>query len=218
MMGSRMAIAARRYSLVALSSLALAGCSASHELPENDELKIVRSTLIYIAREFPFNDETLCLDPLLVGAGIDRWRETLDIFRSISDDPAIDLAYQGKGIGWYYPEIENDRYLPDRGGLEAKLANPLSRILAREPGHLPVLQRVPERIVPSQLVMKAEAVPNSPDCSSVVSMNYPSIEGDTAFLETGYHCGPLCGEGKILALRRSASGWHVVAWARTWVS
>jgi hypothetical protein len=46
----------------------------------------------------------------------------------------------------------------------------------------------------------------------------PAVRGDTAFVETGYVCAGLCGNGLLYALRRTSSGWRIVSVAFTWVS
>ena len=50
-----------------------------------------------------------------------------------------------------------------------------------------------------------------------LSLSAPFISGDLAFVETGYECGALCGNGYLYALRRGANGWSIVGVAWTWV-
>ena len=52
----------------------------------------------------------------------------------------------------------------------------------------------------------------------VLGFSAPEIGGEFAFVETGFTCGGLCGNGLLYALRRSRAGWAIVAVARTWIS
>jgi hypothetical protein len=51
----------------------------------------------------------------------------------------------------------------------------------------------------------------------VLILDSPVVDGDTAFIGTEYRC-PLCGQGLIYALRRTAAGWQIVAVHEEWVS
>ena len=52
----------------------------------------------------------------------------------------------------------------------------------------------------------------------VLGFSAPAVGGDMAFVETGFTCGGLCGNGLLYALRRGPGGWAIVAIARTWIS
>lgn len=45
----------------------------------------------------------------------------------------------------------------------------------------------------------------------------PAIVGDLAFVRADFDC-VLCGQGVLLALRRTGAGWEIVATAQRWVS
>ena len=51
-----------------------------------------------------------------------------------------------------------------------------------------------------------------------LSVSAPAFEGNVAFVETGFVCGGLCGNGLLFALRRTYRGWEVAGVADTWVS
>lgn len=57
---------------------------------------------------------------------------------------------------------------------------------------------------------------------AVVSVSLSAIgynrEGDAAVLVVEYGCGPLCGGGDIVALRRSSGRWRIVGIFEMWVS
>jgi hypothetical protein len=50
-----------------------------------------------------------------------------------------------------------------------------------------------------------------------LELSSPVIGGDTAFVSVDFQCG-ICGQGVLLALRRSTSGWEIVAGTEQWVS
>jgi len=52
----------------------------------------------------------------------------------------------------------------------------------------------------------------------VLGFSAPLVRGELAFVETGFTCGGLCGNGLLYALRRGRNGWAIVGVARTWVS
>ena len=47
-------------------------------------------------------------------------------------------------------------------------------------------------------------------------LSEPAVVNDWAFIEDDIVCGPQCGAGQTLALRRSDKGWAVAAVAPTW--
>jgi hypothetical protein len=51
-----------------------------------------------------------------------------------------------------------------------------------------------------------------------LSFSTPVIVEDIVFIETGYVCGGLCGEGRLFALQRQEGQWVPVASMGTWVS
>jgi hypothetical protein len=51
-----------------------------------------------------------------------------------------------------------------------------------------------------------------------LSVSAPAFHGNVAFVETGFVCGGLCGNGLLFALRRTNRGWEVAGVADTWVS
>lgn len=52
----------------------------------------------------------------------------------------------------------------------------------------------------------------------LLGLSAPAIRGNVAFVETGFTCGGLCGNGLLYALRRGEHGWTIVAVVATWIS
>jgi hypothetical protein len=52
----------------------------------------------------------------------------------------------------------------------------------------------------------------------VLNFSAPAVRGDVAFVEAGYVCGGLCGNGLLYALRRTGSEWRIVSVVFTWIS
>jgi hypothetical protein len=46
----------------------------------------------------------------------------------------------------------------------------------------------------------------------------PATRSDIAFVDSGYVCEGLCGNGLLYALRRTGSGWRIVSIVFTWIS
>lgn len=51
-----------------------------------------------------------------------------------------------------------------------------------------------------------------------VYVSAPAFRGDIAFVETGFVCGGLCGNGLLYALRRRETGWEIVSVVDIWIS
>jgi hypothetical protein len=74
---------------------------------------------------------------------------------------------------------------------------------------------------PAPLELPAVPPPLRPGPSLVSScgrLTLPAIVGDVAFVETGYVCGGLCGNGWLYALRREGGHWRLAGISFTWVS
>jgi len=207
--------------LTIVACVGMLGCSANQPSAEHDQAAVISAALDYVAHEFPYGSETVCFDPVLNGSGLDEFRETIETFRAVSDRPqddeAVRMALAGKEMGWQNPTATDGRYTAVNPELDRNLAIPFSRVLARSPSPTPFRRLTPVDEVPKRLTYKPDAELDS-SCPSVISMSGPSVEGDTAFVETSYVCGSLCGNGDILALRRTSTGWRVVARSGTWVS
>ena len=54
------------------------------------------------------------------------------------------------------------------------------------------------------------------DCAPL-TLSAPAFAGDTAFLETAYACGSVCGNGNLYALQRREGRWEVVGIADIWI-
>jgi hypothetical protein len=75
-----------------------------------------------------------------------------------------------------------------------------------------IVERVDAAWLPDYVFCAADrAVP-------ALAFSAPAIRGDIAFVETGFTCGGLCGNGLLYALRRDAHGWTIVAVVATWIS
>jgi len=48
-------------------------------------------------------------------------------------------------------------------------------------------------------------------------LSAPAIAGDAAFVEVGYVCGTVCGNGSLYALERREDRWQVVGIADLWI-
>jgi len=54
------------------------------------------------------------------------------------------------------------------------------------------------------------------DCA-LLTLSAPAIAGDAAFVEVGYVCGTVCGNGSLYALERREGRWQVVGIADLWI-
>ncbi len=55
-------------------------------------------------------------------------------------------------------------------------------------------------------------------CAEFYRLSAPRYAGTFAFVDRGYHCGGLCGEGATLALEYSSNRWQLVAIHDNWVA
>lgn len=112
------------------------------------------------------------------------------------------------------PEVE--RTSGDRARLPEKEKRALAAAETR------ILERAQPRLIArlSAADVPKPFTPEAPGggCQWGTSFSSPAFAGDLAFVEIGQSCGNLCGSGRLLALRREAEGWRLVASAPTWVS
>jgi len=54
------------------------------------------------------------------------------------------------------------------------------------------------------------------DCA-LLTLSAPAIAGDSAFVEVGFVCGTVCGNGSLYAVERREGRWQVVGIADLWI-
>lgn len=94
------------------------------------------------------------------------------------------------------------------------LADQLNRFRA-EAGRAPTasgLAAIDAALVPAPLQLQG---PRG-DCAPL-TLSAPAFAGDTAFVETAYACGSVCGNGNLYALQRREGRWEVVGIADIWI-
>lgn len=113
---------------------------------------------------------------------------------------------------WVIPSASGRPATVADAGLRARLDAALNaRAKLADPGPID-----PARLSPK---LRAASTPGlSPECPAHLGVSSPWGTGDIAFVETGYVCGGLCGDGEVLALERSGGEWRVVAVNATWIS
>jgi len=204
--------------VLAAFCLVFSGCSAPATKPTTDPNEIVEAALQVVSADHIFGGP-VCFDPLLRGAGLEKFGDTLRLAREEpSLRPIVDRIYAGQAIDWVAPVSDGKFFTPLDEALKRRLAGPFAAVLARQHSNMPPVQRVRSDFIPDSLLYQLGATLADPNCAAVVTISAPSIEGDFAFLEVEQRCGPTCGVGSILAFQHNASGWVVVGWAETWVS
>ena len=94
------------------------------------------------------------------------------------------------------------------------LADRLNQLRA-EAGRAPTasgLAGIDAALVPAPLQLQG---PRG-DCAPL-TLSAPAFAGDTAFVETAYACGSVCGNGSLYALQRREGRWEVVGIADIWI-
>ena len=92
----------------------------------------------------------------------------------------------------------------------AQLSAAVQRIIATSAN-----ATAPEELGPIPAPLRPHGLPG---CNAALTLTAPARAGETAFVETRYGCGDLCGNGMLYALRNDDSGWRLIAIAFTWVS
>lgn len=182
----------------ALLACTLLGNSAQPQSNAAGDVRAVLAALVDQAkRQHGYaRDHNMCLDVATSGGALDDVR-------------AEDLG--GRAYEWWTP--------PARAGgprpLDADTAraiNAAAATLVREatPAQAGAAGRPDAAGLGLPLCASAEQVPR-------LNLSRPSINGDFAFVDSGFECGPLCGGGWLYALRRRPGGWDVVGAVSTFI-
>jgi hypothetical protein len=206
--------------------LLVSGCHpAKPPTMEEDARAIVGEVVTYEADlHRDVSQGATCLASSLSGIALDEQRSRLkglekDVRASGSDRDGLErrrAATAHPVHDWVQPPR-----LP-RGDWSAQTPLPSSeaRLLSEAAGEIirgkessPVIDKIDRAWLRSPL----------PECGKgdgrdFLWLSAPAIRGDIAFVETGFGCGELCGNGLLYALRRESDGWDVVALVDTWIS
>jgi hypothetical protein len=96
---------------------------------------------------------------------------------------------------------------------EARTLSQAEADIIRGPGQAPMVARIEAAWLPKPLQLCANEKRRP-----LLTFSAPAVRGDVAFVEAGYVCGGLCGNGLLYALRRSGSEWRIVSVVFTWIS
>jgi hypothetical protein len=208
------------------ASLAALACLAASAHAQTDPAADARATLAPVVATVMLDYReadagAVCLAPAIPASAFDgtrAQRETLFADRGRwATHPTLRELYESishPDYAWMAPREADERSPHPLDADTARILNDAAGAFIR--GEIPAPAPVPIRLEEGQHS-------GLPLCRSdrqlpVLQLAGPAISGDVAFVETGYTCGGLCGEGRLYALRRGPDGWRVVAVIRTWVS
>jgi hypothetical protein len=75
------------------------------------------------------------------------------------------------------------------------------------------IRQIDASLVPEPLYLRR----GYEDCAAL-TLSQPLFAGDLAFVEAGFACGGLCGNGSLYALERRDGRWQIVGVADIWIS
>ncbi|HEX4739312.1 MAG TPA: hypothetical protein VH331_17315 [Allosphingosinicella sp.] len=168
---------------------------------ETDAQDIVRAVLAREAYVHGADREPVCVAAAVDGITAEGWRR----------DPHSKV----QGLSWERLGRLEGESLRSGRGLASSEAQPINEALGlvlRGPPAPYVVRNVDPSWLPRPFSFCKTA-----QQSRRLEIASPAIAGDMAFVAVDYFC-PACGEGRIFALRRSASGWAVIAETFIWAS
>jgi len=145
------------------------------------------------------DDPSMCIDLHRGGAAFADYRGLLSEW----DKLKLDLGLGQLRSAWESPG-------KDRKPLESILAYRLNR--AEDRAILKVARAAESDITPAS----REQWPKRCELRSWFGL--PAYEGKFAFIESGFSCGDLCGEGAILALEYREGRWRLIAKKASWIA
>ena len=128
---------------------------------------------------------------------------------------ASPVAQAAQGQRWTRPSAPPSATWTDNVPLppdEVLALSEAARTILRGRRPPPVAMRLDPAWLPGFAFCAAERA------GPVLGFSAPIIGDEIAFVETGFTCGRLCGNGLLYALRRGRDGWAIVAVAGTWIS
>lgn len=195
---------------ILLLLLAQSSCAPAVADPRRDAAlilsEVVRAQVGIADRAIP----PYCVQPRLIGAAFDDERQRVTQGRPPpSSSPLLYFHWNAPSTA---PGIWATKANLDPG--QAKLLTEAAEDIVRTPKQAPLVAAIERDGLPPSLRFCQDRQPARPN----VYFSAPAVHGDLGFIEVGYVCGGLCGNGVLYALKRSGSGWQVVGVANTWVS
>lgn len=202
------------FKVVVLISAALAVMVSPQAvaLPASDTAEILRTVLsVERQRHPPDHPEVSCLERTTSGIAFSAERAQRQYFLKHLNGGRTDQVareeYESMGrpsYRWHSPaDVSKSLHLPELDEAAGRL------IRSDDPdpsGPLPIVG------------ISDFSLCGARDARGRLSISTPAYIGDLAFVDTGYGCGPLCGQGMLYAFRRTNEKWQLVAIADTWVS
>jgi hypothetical protein len=208
-------------SLSAALAFAAAGCADARSSPPNDHRQILQAVLAQEA-SLPRERSPVCVALRTDGTAFDRDRERLRSLREASRQNTVHAQHfrrlaEGSTslvFEWRTPAqgVFLDR-TPRVEGEQAERLDAAARSLINGPAQPGPTLTVDSEIVPPPL--RRSLLPLG--CSTL-TLSAPAFSDGIAFVETGYNCGGLCGNGWLYALEQRQDRWQIVAVLFTWVS
>lgn len=167
-------------------------------------------------------DRRACILPATFATALDSARDQRrNLARMIESgrrEPALRERHDALGAPsyrWTRPSVAPSASWTDNRSLppaEARALSDAAGAIVRGDAQPRRVERIDAAWLPDHVFCAGDrAVP-------AFGLSAPAILGDIAFVETGFTCGDLCGNGLLYALRHSGSGWAIVAVVTTWVS
>lgn len=167
--------------------------------PDPDVRAVLKSAMQYTGRVAPPNSRQ-CVRLDMPNDTFERWRA----HQRVGGDPQLGVANPAQ-YRWRWLDPKD---ATSDGALQQAVQQGVRARSDR-----------PQRTIPPEWV-EGGLVPTSSQSASascaVHIYSDPLVVGDWAFVEDDISCGPHCGAGRTLALRRQGKGWAVVAAADTW--
>jgi hypothetical protein len=163
-----------------------------------------------------------CIRPAAFATALDSARDQRrNLARMIESgrrEPILREQYDAlgaPGYRWTRPSVAPSVAWTDNNPLppaEARALSDAAGAIVRGDAQPRRVERIDAAWLPDYAFCAADrAIP-------ALGFSAPAILGDTAFVETGFVCGGLCGNGLLYALRRGSGGWAIVAVVATWIS
>lgn len=200
--------------------LLLASCGGAPTDARRDSARALYQVALAEARLHGQEKPAPCVVPVLDGLALDRARSDFEHRTSaaLKDRKATAQPPDAATVWFPWRAPQNG----SGGGEDRKRASAevverlteAARPVITGPARAQRVTALDQRGLPPPLRVCTPYSPSMPN----LRFSAPAIEGDVAFVETGYVCGGLCGNGLLYGLRRKGSGWTVVGVADTWVS
>jgi hypothetical protein len=213
--------------LASFAAVALVACGGSPlgaGDPNRSRAAVILSTVLAYEATLPRERSPTCVAARTRGVAFDDKRQQLVMLRTERPpNPKDATLFRKMAVAAEQPSWEWRRPVDQKSGASDKL-------LAVDPATAARLDSAAARIV-NGAPSRAEPVALSPSmipapfwsalpllhCSRL-SLTAPALTDGLAFVETGYTCGGLCGNGWLYALEPRHGRWRIVGIAFTWIS